>query len=235
MDLKLIKIQSIYRGYLYRRNSLPNSIKLIKKYIEKKKFKSEDNHPDGRINSNIDEINIIDILKQSELFHKRLLIPSPKKRHWFDIAIYDYQYGLLPINIKSSTTRTSDNSGNLAMCVYSLTSYDLDINLTTSYNNGIMYPILINYLKNNLLNNKLKKDYYFIVNNKYTNEIIINSLKGLKKMTSNLNNLPFQIKWCHNKNYEYKNIDIVINNFKDLFRKNISWKENFLHEMRCLK
>ena len=64
-----------------------------------------------------------------------------------------------------------------------------------------------------LFSSKLKKDYYFIVNNKDTNEIIINSLKGLKKMISNLNNLPFQIKWCHNKNYEYKNIDIVINNF----------------------
>ena len=58
-----------------------------------------------------------------------------------------------------------------------------------------------NYLK--LLKQNLKeteKDYYFLVINKEnTNDIFINSLKNISTLQPNGNNLPFQIKWCNNK------------------------------------
>ena len=36
---------------------------------------------------------------------------------WYDILAYDYMYKWIPINIKTTTTKTSDNTGNLTMCV----------------------------------------------------------------------------------------------------------------------
>ena len=45
---------------------------------------------------------------------------------WQEILALEYIYGWIPINIKTTTTLTSDNTGNLAMCVYSYTNEMLD-------------------------------------------------------------------------------------------------------------
>jgi hypothetical protein len=56
--------------------------------------------------------------------------------------------------------------------------------------------ILYNKLKNKEYNKNNKKDYYFIILNKTnTDDIIINSIKGLIILTPNINNLPFQVCW----------------------------------------
>ena len=57
---------------------------------------------------------------------------------WYDILAFDYMYGWIPINIKTTTTLTSDNTGNLAMCVYAYTDEMLDIHRDKSYENGKM-------------------------------------------------------------------------------------------------
>ena len=133
---------------------------------------------------------------------------------WYDILAFDYMYGWIPINIKTTTIITSDNTGNLAMCVYAYTNENLDLFNNKSYDNGIMSKILINKLKNKNYNYNNKKDYYFIVINKNnTNEIIINSIKGLSILTSNINNLPFQIYWKKNKIFTYENINKKIKLF----------------------
>ena len=55
------------------------------------------------------------------------------------------------------------------------------LNYFKSYYNGPMSKILISKLNNKEYNRNYKKDYYFIVINKNnTNEIIVNSIKGLK-------------------------------------------------------
>ena len=54
-----------------------------------------------------------------------------------------------------------------------------------------MSIILFDKLKNKNYNKINKKDYYFIVLNKTdSNDIIVNSVKGLKILTPNINNLP---------------------------------------------
>ena len=70
------------------------------------------------------------------------------KRYLCDILVLDKIDDLLPVNIKTTTTIISDNTGNLAMCIYSYTDEKLDLNKL--YNNGEM-------------SNIYKKDYYFIV------------------------------------------------------------------------
>jgi hypothetical protein len=226
----IIKIQSWFRGYIFRLKRLPLIMYKIKAYLKLQIFNFSNYNEDGRINSCIDEDNIIILL--IEKFGNK--IKKPKIRMWYDIQVYDYIYGWIPINIKTTTTKTSDNTGNLAMCVYSYTDEILDLN--KSYENGKMSIILFDKLKNKNYNKINKKDYYFIVLNKTdSSDIIINSIKGLLILTSNNNNLPFQICWDKNRDYIYENINTKINLFiKCMQKPKPCWKETFMANIRTL-
>lgn len=227
-QMLLVQIQAWWRGKLYRRNNLPNSILRAQQILQKTPFKCSEKMVDGRINSSFDEYTIIDIL--TKFMGDRISIPD--KRWWFDVKIRDYQYGWLPINIKSSTLLTSDNTGNMVMCVYSIT--DHPINLDVNYNSGKMSDVLYNKIKSGKLNQDNKRDYYFVVINKNnTKEIIVNSVKGLTVLTPNINNLPYQIKWNKNKKFKYYPIENVKDKLVNaLVSPKRSWKESFLENMR---
>ena len=147
-----------------------------------------------------------------------------------------YIYGWLPVNIKTTTTLSYDNTGNLAMCVYAYTNEYLDIHKSKSYENGKMSDILYYKLKNKEYNKNNKKDYYFIILNKTnTNDIIVNSIKGLSILTPNINNLPFQVCWNKNRIFNYENINKKIKIFIDCLQKpKPSWKETFMKNIRQL-
>jgi len=156
---------------------------------------------------------------------------------WYDILAFDTMYGWIPINIKTTTTITSDNTGNLAMCVYAYTDAMLDIHKEFTYENGKMSEILFTKLKNKEYNRNNKKDYYFIVLNK-TNatDVIVNSLKGLSVLTPNINNLPFQVCWNKNRTFKYDNIYSRVKIFVEcLQRPRPSWKERFMSDIRTLE
>jgi hypothetical protein len=231
-EIKIIKIQKWYRGCILRLKQLPLIMYKIKKYLKIKDFKFSNQNEDGRINSSIDEEYIIKLL--IEKFSNK--IKKPKIRMWYDILAFDYIYGWIPINIKTTTTITCDNTGNLAMCVYAYTDEILDICIDKSYENGMMSVILFNKLKNKKYNRNNKKDYYFVVLNKTdTSDIIVNSVKGLTLLTSNINNLPFQVNWSKNKNFNYENINKKIKMFiKCLQNPKPSWKETFMSNIRTL-
>jgi hypothetical protein len=228
----IIKIQKWYRGCMFRLKQLPLIMYKIKKYLKIQAFIFSKQHEDGRINSCIDEDEIIKLL--IEKFG--IKIKKPKIRMWYDILAFDYMYGWLPINIKTTTTLTSDNTGNLAMCVYAYTNEKLDIHKDKTYENGKMSIILFNLLKNKKYNTNNKKDYYFIVLNKTDiGDIIVNSVKGLTILTPNINNLPFQVNWSKNKNFRYENINKKIQLFIDCLQKpKPSWKEIFMMKIRTL-
>ena len=223
-----ITIQRYTRGFLYRLKKLPLIIYVIQNFLSKQNYNFINLNNDGRINSNFDEDRIIDILINK--FGQK--IKRPAIRNWFDVGVYDNYYGWLPVNIKSTTIKTSDNVGNLALCVYSYTNYNLDLNNT--YDNGQMATILFERLKHREYNKKYKKDYYFLVLNKNNNkDIIINSVKGLTQLTPNINNLPFQVKWCKNREFIYKNITYSIEQFINTIKNpRPSWKETFLTNIR---
>jgi hypothetical protein len=123
------------------------------------------------------------------------------------------------------------------MCVYAYTDEVLDFHRNKTYDNGIMSTILFDKLKNKKYNNCNKKDYYFLVLNKLnTNDIIINSIKGLNAISHNINNLPFQVNWSKNKNFKYENINIKIKLFIECLQKSKpSWKENFISNIKSLE
>lgn len=229
---KIIKIQKWFRGCILRLKQLPLIMYKIKKYLELQTFKFSTQNEDGRINSCSDENEIINLLIEN--FGEK--IKKPKIRMWYDIIAFDYMYGWIPINIKTTTTNSSDNTGNLAMCVYAYTNEILDIHLNKSYENGKMSVILFNKLKNKNYNTNNKKDYYFIVLNKtVAGDIIVNSVKGLTILTANINNLPFQVCWDKNRVFKYENINRKIKLFVDCLQKpKPSWKETFMSNIRTI-
>jgi hypothetical protein len=233
MEKHIITIQKWFRGNIYRLNHLPLILYKIRNYLLLQKLLLSNKHEDGRINSSIDENIIIDIIIKE--FGDR--IKKPKIRMWYDILIFDYIYGWLPVNIKTTTTLTNDNTGNLSMCVYSYTNENLNIYNKKSYENSKMSDILFNKIKNKEYNKNNKKDYYFIVINKNNSkDIIINSLKGLTILSPNINNLPFQICWNKNRNFKYENIQIKIKSFIECLQKpKPSWKEIFMENMRSIQ
>ena len=230
---KITKIQKWFRGCNLRLKQLPLIMYKIQKYLKLQVFKFSNENEDGRINSCMDEDKII-ILLIAEFSEK---IKKPKMRMWYDILAFDYMYGWIPINIKTTTTLTSDNIGNLALCVYAYTNEILDLNNNKYYENGKMSYILFTKLKNKNYNKNNKKDYYFIVLNKMNkNDIIVNSVKGLTILTPNINNLPFQVCWDKNRIFKYENINKKIKLFIEALQKpKSSWKEVFMTNIRTLK
>ena len=228
----IIKIQKWYRGNIVRLKRLPIIIYLIQKYLQSIIINISVDNEDGRINSSIDENTIINLL----IDKYNVKIKKAKMRMWYDLLIFDTFYGWLPVNIKSTTTKTCDNTGNLAMCVYAYTDEILDIHKNTTYENGKMSKLLFEKLRQNKYNKNNKKDYYFIIINKNDKtDIIVNSVKGLILLTPNINNLPFQVCWNKNRNFHYENIHIKIQKFIDCLKKpNPSWKEEFMMNMRNL-
>ena len=228
LNASALKIQKTWRGCLYRKKNLPNILRSIHIYLNNNEIKCSNETDDGRINSCFDEKTCINLLKKE--YNKRVRIPT--KRNWYDILVRDYKRGCIPVNIKSTLTTTSDNTGNLAMCAYAYTNYNMDV--FKQYTNGKISKILYTKIKNKEYNISLR-DYYFIVVNKTNNNVIINGCKGLTKLTPNINNLPFQINWGKNSEYKYKPIHIAVENFvKAIQHPKPSWWELFLSNMRTL-
>ena len=229
----IIKIQKWVRGCIFRLHRMPIIMYILQKFLKSQAFVFSKKNEDGRINSCLDEDGIIQLLVQT--FGDK--IKKPKIRMWYDILAFDYMYGWVTINIKTTTTITSDNTGNLAMCVHAYTNEVLDITRNKSYENGNMSVILYNKLKNKEYNKNNKKDYYFLVLNKTdTTDVIVNSVKGLTNLTSNVNNLPFQICWNKNRIFTYKPIKQNIKIFIDCLQKSKpSYKEIFMSNIRKLK
>lgn len=225
-----ILIQKWIRGILYRIKHLPLIFYKIRIFLQHSNINFSLKTQDGRINSCIDEDTIIKLLQKQ--FINKIYVPTI--RNWYDILVFDNLYGWLPVNIKTTTTLTSDNTGNLAMLVYSYTNENLDF--YKSYKNGEMSNILYSKIKSKEYNKQHKKDYYFIVLNKTDNsDIIINSINGLCKLTPNINNLPFQIKWNNNRIFKYDHINTKINMFiKCIQNSSVSWKDTFISNIKNL-
>lgn len=231
-ELNSVTIQKWYRGNILRLKRLPNIMYAVQKYLKLQSFEFSKQNQDGRINSCVDEDVVIKFLNNK--FGERVI--TPKIRMWYDILLFDYVYGWIPVNIKTTTTLTSDNTGNLAMCVYAYTNENLDIHRGKSYDNGKMSEILFKKIRLKEYNLKNKKDYYFLVlNKKDSTDIIINSVKGLNALTPNINNLPFQVCWNKNRIFTYKNINKNLQLFINCLQKpKPSWKETFMSNMREL-
>lgn len=223
----VIQIQALWRGFLCRSRRLPNFLLVVRDKLISEKLKLNRSTKDGRVNSTLDEDIIITYLHS--VFGNR--ISKAPERHWFDMKIHDYRYGWIPVNVKSTKMKTADNVGNLALLLYSLTDYSMD--LTKSYQNGNVAPILTRHIRERILNKKGRDYYFLVVNKSKTEDVVANSLRGLKSLTPNNNNLPFQVKWSINRKFDYHMVEeMTVKVIKTIQKPPKTWAEQFLDDMR---
>lgn len=140
---------------------------------------------DGRINSAFNEDEIFNLLEAN------FDINRPNMRDWVDFS-FEENGRFYPVNIKVSTTHTTDNLNCKLGIYYTLTGQ------IPPFSNGVDWESYFRALHENLKPNP--KDYYFlIVNKEDCNDIFATSLKSLKHIIPNGNNLPFQAKWDANR------------------------------------
>jgi hypothetical protein len=175
-----------------------------------------ENHEDGRVNSIDDEQTIVKLLISKYGDN----IEIPKARSWWDLKVFGY-----PINIKSSKYGTAaDNFSSKAAVLYALTNLPEEQVKVTTWQK--FQQALLNHSSEDN-----HRDYHIFSLNKVTNEVHLSSLKTLKKITPNGNNLPFQIKWVdnlhpvqrtHRQAYEF-----LVECYKESVRRKISAHDGF--------
>ena len=184
-------------------------------YLNTLTIQVSENHEDGRVNSIDDEDTVIDLLIEKYGDN----IEKPPARCWWDVKVFGY-----PLNFKSSKFGSAaDNFSSKAAILYALTNLPEDKVSVTSWKK------FQDALKNNAQENS--RDYYIIVLDKSTNKVYLQSLKSLQKLTSNGNNLPFQIKWRDNiqpiERTYLQSYDLLIECYKESVIKKISSHDGY--------
>ena len=173
-----------------------------------------ENHEDGRVNSIDDEDTIIDLL--IERYGDN--VEKPKARCWWDVKIFGH-----PLNIKSSNFKSGDNFSSKLALLYALTDIpegEIKANSWKSFQEK---------LKEHKGENN--RDYYIIVLSKLDGKVYLQSLKSLRKINSNGNNLPFQVNWGNNtepvERTYLQAYDFLIECYKESVRKKITSHDGF--------
>lgn len=161
-------------------------------------------HNDGRINSSINEKEVFNFLKKQSFF-KGKVFASEKERGWYDFAI-NFMNGeeeiFIPVNIKVIEGGKNDNLNCKLGIFYSLTGK------IPFFVNEIKWESFFEILSNEIQPNN--KDYYFLVVNKNTKNVIFKGLKEINDFVENGNNLPFQCNFEKDEKKgfrNYKNFD----------------------------
>jgi len=187
----------------------PKELSEAVEYLNTLTITVSENHEDGRVNSIDDEDTIIDLLieKYGDAVEK------PPARCWWDLKLFGY-----PINIKSSKFGSAaDNFSSKAAILYTITNLPED---KVSVSSWKKFQDALEKAEDG------NRDYYIIILNKVSGLVYLQSLRSLNKLTSNGNNLPFQIKWKENvfpKQRDYRqSYDFLVESYKDSVRKKIS-------------
>lgn len=165
-------------------NNTPTQLIEAVAFLNEAGLTADSTHADGRVNSIRDEENIIASL-QARFGSENII--EPKAREWFDVRIFGY-----PVQIKTSSYSkgASDNFSSKAAILYALTTLPEDEVLVRGWEQ--FETALLTHSGSN------GRDYFIISMNKDDGSFHLTSLKRLRKLTPNGNNLPFQIKWKDN-------------------------------------
>jgi hypothetical protein len=194
----------------------PQILTEVVEYLNSISICVSENHEDGRVNSIDDEDTIIKLLIKKYGDN----IEVPKARDWWDVKVFGY-----PLNIKSSKYGSAaDNFSSKAAILYALTNLPEEKVKVTSWKK----------FQDALLNHSSEdnhRDYYIFSLNKQTNEVHLSSLKSLRKITPNGNNLPFQVKWADNtepvQRTHRQAYDFLVECYKESVRRKISAHDGF--------
>lgn len=165
---------------------MPQVLEDIKQKIIEKNLSLSNDHLDGRINSALNETQII------ESIEAEFSIIKPGVREWFDFIAVDGNKKY-PVNIKVSNLEGNDNVQCKLGIYYSVTG------IWPDFSNQVSWESFFSKVELDLNKNE-NKDYYFIVVSKVDPaDIILTSLKKIRHLVPNGNNLPFQCRWGSNR------------------------------------
>lgn len=164
---------------------IPHLLIQIVDFLKKSPVALSKQSRDGRINSAFNEDEIFKCLETN------FAINRPNMRDWVDFSFEENNI-FYPVNIKVSTTKTTDNLNCKLGIYYALTGK------IPPFGNGVSWDCYFKSLKENIQKNS--KDYYFLIINKdNSSDVFATSLKNLESILPNGNNLPFQAKWDNNR------------------------------------
>ena len=171
------------------------------------------NDADGRVNSGINEHEILELLCESQFSS---IIDVPSIRAWYDFRVACEQ-GELFVNIKVSDLSNSaaDNLSSKKGMGYALTGMKDLPDTWPAFNRAISDNIRGGF------------DYYFLVMNKNdSSDVFWTSLKRIRRLQPNGNNLPFQCDWSSNREWssrtEEESIVYILSVYLDSWNKKIS-------------
>ncbi len=176
-------------------NAVPKILSNICEFLSNSKELSlSKTTQDGRINSAINEDEILNFLESSYNFENGYSLSRPNAREWYDLVIENTKTKeFIPINIKVTDTTHADNLNCKLGIFYALTG------IKPSFGNEISWLPYFQKLAENF-GHKKDKDYFFLIVNKQDfSDVFCTTLKGIKTLTPNGNNLPFQCKWNCNR------------------------------------
>lgn len=172
---------------------------------------------DGRINASINEDEVIKTIQG------KFDIELPPPRHWYDFAIKDKD-GLIPVNIKITSTATADNVQCKLGMYYALTGK------WPEFANEKPWGEYFSILRKDLSTNKTKDYYFLIVSKKNPKDVFSTSLKQINTLVANGNNLPFQCNWGNNRATFSRTHDDAIKFLLGTFYESIKLRANILSE-----
>ena len=164
-------------------------------------------HSDGRLNSNTDETAIINEL--IDKYGSENVVAAPD-RHWYDVLLFGY-----PVNIKSSRMTTSDNCNAVLAILHCFTNADLKCGWAHFYSS-----------LSQRTDTDTDRNYYFLVLDKRDSSVHLQSLRTLARLTSNGNNLPFQIKWADNITPIERTYEAAYRFVIDMFKESVTKRMN---------
>ena len=184
----------MHNANIMTHNTIPEKIGEICQFLCDRGFNLSHTLSDGRLNAAINEGEILSLIQE------KFDIVGPRSRAWYDFAINDGDT-FIPVNIKVTDTTHADNLNCKLGLYYALTG------LKPSFPNEIGWLQFFEQLRNNFGHNK-SHDYYFLIVNKSDNSVVFcTTLKGLKSLTPNGNNLPFQSKWATNRTVQHRTFE----------------------------
>lgn len=169
---------------------IPQILTDVSQHLSSHHFQISANNQDGRINSAVNEDEVLNFLERTFHFGDYTLV-RPQARDWFDFAIENH-HEFYPINIKVTNTTTVDNLNCKLGIYYALTG------LKPSFGNEISWLPFFKKLSD-AFGTYQDKDYYFLIVNKQNlSDVFCSTLKCIENLTPNGNNLPFQSRWRDN-------------------------------------
>ena len=188
-------------------DTFPNLLNEMVEFLRAQNLALSKTSRDGRINSAFNEDEIFSLLEAN------FDINRPNMRDWVDFSFTENRQ-FYPVNIKVSTTHTTDNLNCKLGIYYALTGQ------IPPFSNGVDWESYFRTLRENLTPNP--KDYYFLIVNKDdSRDIFATSLKCLKHIIPNGNNLPFQAKWDANREIIERDFESAKEFLLDIFEKSL--------------